>query len=88
MVFKTSRGAIPEAIYPALLFIAAMTALVALGTYQYLSSRIRPDEAPDVQREIRRLARARADSVERNDGDDAGAVGDGLEVTREDEEPR
>lgn len=40
MVFKTGLDAIPQAIYPAALFISAMFALVALGAYQYLSSRI------------------------------------------------
>ena|SRR5690606_13633076 len=40
MIFKTSLTSIPDSIYPAGLFIAAMIALVALGAYQYLSSRI------------------------------------------------
>ncbi|HEV7253986.1 MAG TPA: GNAT family acetyltransferase [Mesorhizobium sp.] len=45
MVFKTSRTSIPETIYPAALFIASMSALVALGAYQWLSSRINhPDK--------------------------------------------
>lgn len=47
MVFKTSRANIPDAIYPAALFIAAMAALVALGGYQWLSSRISPAIPPD-----------------------------------------
>ena len=42
MVFKTSRTSIPEAIYPAALFVASMVALVSLGAYQWLSSRIAP----------------------------------------------
>ena len=42
MVFQTSRRGIEYAIYPATLFIAAMFALVALGVYQFLSSRIEP----------------------------------------------
>ncbi|WP_349369140.1 GNAT family acetyltransferase [Salinarimonas sp.] len=46
MVFKTSRASIPDAIYPAALFIAAMAALVALGGYQWLSSRINPEIPP------------------------------------------
>ncbi|MGJ3265351.1 MAG: hypothetical protein ACFE0R_19180, partial [Salinarimonas sp.] len=46
MVFKTSRASIPDAIYPAALFIAAMFALVALGGYQWLSSRINPEIPP------------------------------------------
>lgn len=40
MVFKTSREAIPHVIYPAALFASAMIALVALGLYQWLSSRV------------------------------------------------
>lgn len=49
MIFKTGLDAIPQAIYPAALFISAMLALVALGTYQYLSSRIEgaPQEEQD-----------------------------------------
>lgn len=40
MVFKAGRGNIAESIYPATLFGASMLALVALGLYQWLSSRI------------------------------------------------
>ncbi|WP_338530383.1 GNAT family acetyltransferase [Nitratireductor thuwali] len=40
MVFKTSREDIPAVIYPAALFASAMIALVALGVYQWLSSRV------------------------------------------------
>lgn len=40
MVFKTGRTNISESIYPAVLFGASMLALVALGVYQWLSSRI------------------------------------------------
>ncbi len=40
MVFQATRDGIEYAIYPAFLFIASMLALVALGTYQWLSSRI------------------------------------------------
>lgn len=40
MVFKANREAIDLALYPAALFMAAMFALVALGAYQWLSSRI------------------------------------------------
>ncbi len=48
MVFKTSREHIPQAIYPALLLVAAMVALAALGVYQWLSSRIeQPGNTPD-----------------------------------------
>lgn len=45
MVFQTSREGIALAVYPAILFAATMLALVALGAYQWLSSRIdRRDE--------------------------------------------
>lgn len=45
MVFQTSREGIELAVYPAALFAATMLALVALGAYQWLSSRIdRQDE--------------------------------------------
>lgn len=48
MVFQTSRRGIEYAIYPAALFMAAMFALVALGVYQFLSSRIEPrSDAPE-----------------------------------------
>ena len=47
MIFKTSLTSIPDAIYPAGLFVAAMFALVALGAYQYLSSRIDPHAPED-----------------------------------------
>jgi hypothetical protein len=40
MVFKASRTTVADAVYPALLFVAAMFALVSLGLYQWLSSRI------------------------------------------------
>lgn len=45
MVFKTSRTSIPETVYPAILFMASILALIGLGVYQFLSSRIetRPD---------------------------------------------
>lgn len=44
MIFKTGLENIPDAIYPAALFVSAMFALVALGAYQYLSSRIEGPE--------------------------------------------
>ncbi|MDZ5699948.1 hypothetical protein [Chelativorans sp. M5D2P16] len=40
MVSKVSRDQIPAVIYPAVLFASAMLALVALGVYQWLSSRV------------------------------------------------
>jgi putative Mn2+ efflux pump MntP len=45
MIFETSRTDVSRAIYPAALFATAMFALVALGLFQWLSSRIAP--APD-----------------------------------------
>ena len=47
MVFEASRTALERSIYPAALFVAAMFALVALGAFQWLSSRIAaaPDSA-------------------------------------------
>jgi hypothetical protein len=42
MTFETSRTDITHAIYPAALFTAAMFALIALGAFQWLSSRIAP----------------------------------------------
>lgn len=42
MVFKTGRDDIALTVYPATLFASAMFALVALGAYQWLSSRIEP----------------------------------------------
>ena len=44
MVFKTSREQIPQVIYPSVLFATAMTALVALGVYQWLSSRVENED--------------------------------------------
>ena len=40
MVFQSTREGIEFAVYPAFLFMASMLALVALGAYQWLSSRI------------------------------------------------
>jgi len=40
MIFKASRENVADTIYPSALFIASMLALVALGAYQWLSSRI------------------------------------------------
>lgn len=47
MIFKASRADISEAIYPAALFMASMFALVALGVFQWLSSRIDYSSAED-----------------------------------------
>ena len=40
MIFETSRTDVTKSIYPAALFVAAMFALIALGVFQWLSSRI------------------------------------------------
>lgn len=50
MTFKASQESIRDAIYPAMLFVAAMFALIALGIYQFLSSRIEPT-TPEERRE-------------------------------------
>lgn len=42
MVFETSRTDVTKSFYPAVLFTAAMFALIALGLFQWLSSRIAP----------------------------------------------
>jgi hypothetical protein len=47
MIFETSRTDVTRAIYPAALFTAAMFALVALGAFQWLSSRIAPPPPED-----------------------------------------
>ena len=48
MVFRTGSEGYELAIYPTALFMAAMLALVALGAYQWLSSRIGEDgEGPN-----------------------------------------
>jgi hypothetical protein len=49
MIFETSRSDVEKSIYPAALFVASMFALIALGTFQWLSSRIAapPEEADD-----------------------------------------
>jgi hypothetical protein len=43
MVFQATREGIQYAIFPASLFLASMFALIALGAYQWLSSRIDND---------------------------------------------
>ena len=49
MIFETSRTDVTKSIYPAILFAAAMFALIALGVFQWLSSRIAapPEEAEE-----------------------------------------
>lgn len=42
MVFETSRSQVSDVVYPAALLGVAMFALVALGLFQWLSSRIAP----------------------------------------------
>jgi hypothetical protein len=51
MIFKSSRTNLAYVLYPSLLLVGAMAALVSLGIYQWLSSRIKPqsenqDESP------------------------------------------
>jgi hypothetical protein len=49
MIFEASRTELERSVYPALLFAVAMFALVALGAFQWLSSRIAvpPEEAEE-----------------------------------------
>ncbi len=42
MVFEAGRTDLTKAVYPAILFASAMLALVSLGLFQWLSSRIAP----------------------------------------------
>ena len=65
MVFQSTREGIQFAIYPAALFIAAMFALVALGSYQWLSSRIKGGQSPEYEGEEPSAAEA---STDRDDG--------------------
>jgi hypothetical protein len=48
MIFEASRNDVRDAIYPAMLFAATMLGLVALGAFQWLSSRIAPPPDPGV----------------------------------------
>ncbi|TWG94683.1 hypothetical protein L598_003500000240 [Mesorhizobium sp. J18] len=59
MVFKTSSEGIQFAVYPAFLFMAAMFALVALGAYQWLSSRIETNSGDDDKDQPVAASRAR-----------------------------
>ena len=49
MIFEASRTELERSVYPAILFGVAMFALVALGAFQWLSSRIAvpPEEAEE-----------------------------------------
>ena len=47
MVFETSRTDVTRSIFPAALFAAVMLALVSLGAFQWLSSRIAPPPGPE-----------------------------------------
>jgi hypothetical protein len=58
MIFEASRTDKSETVYPALLFAVSAFALIALGCYQWLSSRIAPearreDEAIEAEEEAR-----------------------------------
>jgi len=65
MVFRTSQDNIALTVYPAALFAAAMLALMALGAYQWLSSRIEPASARE--RADAEAAREDIRSAERGD---------------------
>jgi hypothetical protein len=47
MIFETSRTDVTRSIYPAALFAASMFALVSLGAFQWLSSRIASPRADE-----------------------------------------
>ncbi|MCV0394964.1 MAG: hypothetical protein K5872_02020 [Rhizobiaceae bacterium] len=49
MIFKSNQDEIRAALYPAILFSSAMFALIALGVYQYLSSRIEPASREEME---------------------------------------
>jgi hypothetical protein len=52
MIFEAGRTELERSVYPALLFAAAMFALVALGLFQWLSSRIAaPPDGPAASEE-------------------------------------
>jgi membrane protein implicated in regulation of membrane protease activity len=63
MVFRSSSEGYQLAIYPTALFMAAMLALVSLGIYQWLSSRIGED------------AEAPRDIAQDEDSDEVGEIG-------------
>jgi hypothetical protein len=46
MIFEAGRTDMSQALYPAALFAVAMFALIALGVFQWLSSRIAPPPDP------------------------------------------
>lgn len=50
MVFKANQDDLSQSVYPAFLLAASMFSLIALGAYQYLSSRIEP-ATPEQKRE-------------------------------------
>lgn len=52
MIFEAGRTGIERAVYPAILFGTAMLALVALGAFQWLSSRSDvPADEPEIERD-------------------------------------
>lgn len=65
MVFRTSQDNVALTIYPAALFAAATLALVALGAYQWLSSRIEP--ASPRERADAKAAQAERKAAEQGD---------------------
>jgi hypothetical protein len=60
MIFKASRNNVADTVYPSILFMAAMLALVALGAYQWLSSRIEPPS----EEELREAEAGRQEQIE------------------------
>lgn len=47
MAFEANRGDVQNAIYPAALFAASVFALIGLGVYQWLSSRVEAESMSD-----------------------------------------
>ena len=68
MVFKTGRDDIALTVYPAVLFASAMLALVSLGAYQWLSSRIEPTTPRQAAEDDAAAARRRHEEGTPRDG--------------------
>ena len=68
MVFRTSAESINLVIYPTALFTAAMFALIALGVYQWLSSRIgtEGERASEIDRDDQRAEKRSGKKAEKN----------------------
>jgi hypothetical protein len=67
MVFRTSRENIALTLYPSALFASAMLALIGLGVYQWLSSRIEP-ASPRQELEAEAAAEAAASEQHADEG--------------------